>query len=66
MCQHKHKLRAHLVPNEALEGKLVTQSIYPPILQILGDVLAYLKDNKNISIDLQYIWTILKLKKLLE
>ena len=66
MCQHQHRLLAHLVPNEALEGKLVTQSIYPPILQILGDVLAYLKDNKNISIDLQYIWTILKLKKLLE
>ena len=31
----------HLVPNEALEGKLVTQSVYPPVLQIPGELLAY-------------------------
>ena len=41
MCQHQHRLLAHLVPNEALEGKLVTQSVYPPVLQIPGELLAY-------------------------
>ena len=49
--QHQHKLLAHLVPNKAFEGKLVTQRIYPPVLQILGELPAYLND--NITIELQ-------------
>ena len=39
--QHQHKLLTHLVPNKAFEGKLVTQSVHPPVLQILGELLAY-------------------------